>query len=127
MQVKEGGFDRGDGMDGGAQVKGLQAAAAGVAVGELRRDIAQQGAVAGHRLAGEQCAGFLDGGADLLAAGDFAEAGAALRIGDDHDVAGEERAVGAAEVHQHAVVPGDRDHFNVGDGGLGAHALTSAF
>ncbi len=78
VQVKECGLDCGDGMDGGAQVEGLQAAAAGVAVGELRRDVAQQGTVAGHRLAGQEGAGFLDGGADLLPARHFAEAGPAV-------------------------------------------------
>jgi hypothetical protein len=39
-------------------------------------------------------------------------AGAVLQ---DHDVAGEERTVRAAQVHKHAVMTGDRDHLHLGD------------
>ena len=43
------------------------------------------------------------------------EALTALGVGDDRDVAGEERPVGAAQVEQHRVVPGDRDDVDLGD------------
>jgi tRNA-specific 2-thiouridylase len=64
-------------------------------------------------------------GCDLVATGHFAHAGVARRVGQDDDVAGEKRAVGTAEVHQHAVVTGDRNHLHAGDGGgvMGSHGL----
>ena len=34
---------------------------------------------------------------------------------EDHDVAGEKRAVGAAEIEQHAVVAGHRNNLQAGD------------
>ena len=107
VQVEQRRLQRGDGVDGGAQVEGLQPAAAGVAVGEPVGDLAQQAPEAGHRLADEQVGGVLDRLPDRLPAGDLAEAGAAVGVGEDRDVAGELRTVGAGEVEQHRVVPGD--------------------
>ena len=37
-EIEEGGFDRGDGVDGGALIEGLNAAASGVAIGEAVAD-----------------------------------------------------------------------------------------
>ena len=102
-------------MDGGAEVEGLQATAAGVAVGVRRSDAAQQGAERRDRLADEDLGRVDDRLPDRLAAGHLAEALASLGVGDDRDVAGEERAVGAAQVEQHRVVPGDRDDVDPGD------------
>ena len=51
-----------------------------------------------------RAAGLLDGRPDRLAARHLAEPVAAVGVGDDRDVAGEERAVRAAEVEQHRVV-----------------------
>jgi hypothetical protein len=55
-----------------------------------------------------------EGAADRFAAGYFADADVAGTVRYDRDGAGEERAVGAAEVEQHAVVAGDRDNLNPG-------------
>ena len=119
-QVEEGGFDRGDGVDGHAQVEGLQAAAAGVAVGERRADLRQELFVAGDLLADEQGRGVFDRLADLLAAGDLAQAGATGVIGDQDDVAREERTMRSAEVEQHAVMTGD-GHDTDGSDERGGH------
>ena len=94
-------------MDGHAQVEGLQAAATGVAVGESRTDLRKELFVAGDLLTDEQGRGVFDRLADLLATGDFAQAGASGVVGDQDDIAREERTMRAAEVEQHAVMTGD--------------------
>jgi hypothetical protein len=38
-------------------------------------------------------------------------------IFDNHDIAGEERGVRAAQVHQHAVMAGNRNDLHGGDNG----------
>ena len=52
---------------------------------------------------------------DALATGDFPEADVAGVVFQDEDIAGEERAVRAAEIEQHAVLPGDGDDLHFGD------------
>ena len=80
-------------MDGRAQVEGLQAAAAGIAVGELRRGSSCRMLVSAPiGLADHEVARILERLADLLAARHFADAGVAGVVGEDDDVAGEERA-----------------------------------
>ncbi len=106
-EVEQGGFDRGDGVDGHAQVEGLQAATTGVTIREGRADGGEQLFVGGDLPADQHGRGILDGLADLLAAGDFTEAGAAGVVRDEDDVTREERTVRAAEVEQHAVMAGD--------------------
>jgi len=61
--------------------------------------------------------------ADFFTAGHFTDAGAPGVVGQNQDVAGEKRAVGAAEVQQHAVAAGDGNHTQVGDqrGGMSGH------
>ena len=46
---------------------------------------------------------------DAFAAGHFAHAGMAGAVFQQDDVAGEERAMRAAQIEQHAVMPGDRN------------------
>ena len=106
-KVEEGGFDSRDRVDGNAQVEGMQATATGVAVGEGRADLREQLRVAGDLLADEQRRGVFDRLADLLAAGDFAQAGASGVVRDQDDIAREERTMRAAEVEQHAVMTCD--------------------
>jgi hypothetical protein len=89
QQVEQRGFHRGDGMDGHAQVEGLLAAAAAVAVGE---GVAQAVEDALCRPMGwpTMRARVFQRLADLFAAGHFAHAGAAGAVGQDQQVAGEE-------------------------------------
>ena len=77
-QVEQRRFDRGHRVDGRAQVEGLQAAAAGVAVGELllHRAAAMPCSVA-DRLADHERPRVLERLPDLLAARHFADAGVA--------------------------------------------------
>ena len=91
-QVEQRGFDGGDGVNGGAQIEGLQAAAAGVAIGKAPADAVQNIVVGGDRLADHQRPRVFQRLADALAAGHFADAGAARAVLEDHDVAGEEGA-----------------------------------
>ena len=81
-------LDGRDGMDGGAQVEGLQAAAAGVAVGEARCIALQHRLQLADRLADDQLARVLQRLADLLAARHLADAGVAGAVG--------ERSIGCA-------------------------------
>ncbi len=91
QQVEQRRFDGRHGVDGGAQVEGLQAAAAGVAVGELRAHGGENVVAGAERLADDQLAGVFQRLADLLAAGHFADAGVAGTVGENDEVAGEER------------------------------------
>ena len=53
-EVEQGRLDGGDGMDGGAEVEGLQAAATGVAVGEALPDEVEDALVAADRFADDE-------------------------------------------------------------------------
>ena len=119
QQVEQGRFDRCDRMDGGAQIEGLLPASARVAVGEAALHVLQQALLRAQWLADDQLACILQRLADLLAAGHFADASAPGAVGQDQKIAGEERTMRAAQVEQHAVAPGNRDHPQRGDGGGG--------
>ena len=93
----------------------VQAAAAAVAVGKLLAHALQHLLVGADRLADDQRAGVLQRLADLFTARNFADAGAPGVVGEDQQVAGEKRAVRAAQVEQHAVAPGDSDDAQFGD------------
>ena len=123
-QVEQGRFDGGHRMDGGAQVEGLQAAPAAVAVGKGLVHLLQHALVRADGLADHQRCRVFQRLADLLAAGHFAHAGAAGRIGEHQQVAGEEGAVRAAQVEQHAVAAGHRNGAQGGDGGGGTHVAS---
>ena len=60
-QVEQSGLDGGDGVDGGAQVEGLQAASFGVAVGESVPDRVEDAVVGGDVLADRRAGGTLRG------------------------------------------------------------------
>ncbi|MNH21013.1 hypothetical protein D3C79_808040 [compost metagenome] len=107
-------------MHGNAQVEGLQATTRRVTAGKGLAHGIEHALVVADRLADHQAAGIFQGLADLLAAGHFAQAGVAGAVTQHHNVTGEERAMGATEVEQHAVMAGYRDHAQVGDhGGAG--------
>ena len=120
QQVEQGRFSGSDRMDGDAQVKRLLAAPATVALGKLRAHGVEDGVVAANRLAHDECARVFQRLADLFAAGHFTHTRVACAVGQHQDVAGEERAMGTAQVHQHVVVAGDRDHPQGGDAGGGS-------
>lgn len=115
QQVQQRGLDGGDGVDGHPQVEGLGAASTGVAVGEGAPDVVEDGVIVANATAGDEAAGILERLADGLPAGYLADAGVARRVLQDHQVSGEERAVGPGQVQQHAVVTGDGDDGDVGD------------
>ena len=71
-------------------------------------------AVSSDRAADDCRAGFFENLAYLLAAGNLARAGVAGIVGKHNDVAGEEGRVGPAQVQQHAVVAGNRNHPHAG-------------
>ncbi|MNT30927.1 hypothetical protein D3C72_1667440 [compost metagenome] len=120
-QVEQRRLERRHRMDGDAQVKGLQAAAAGIAAGECRAHAVQDGLVLADGLAHQQRPRVFQRLADALAARDLAHAGVAGAVAQDHDIAGEVRAMGAGQVHQHAVVPGHGHHGEFGhDRGMGS-------
>ena len=120
QQVEQGRFSGSDRMDGDAQVKRLLAAPATVALGKLRAHGVQDGLVVADGLAHDEGAGVFQRLADFFAARHFTHAGVACAVGQHQDVAGEERAMGAAQVHQHAVVACYGDHAQVGDAGGGS-------
>ncbi|MDT4825888.1 hypothetical protein FQZ97_591830 [compost metagenome] len=118
-QVEQCRFQRGDGVDSDAQIEGLQAAAAGIAAGEGGAHAVQDGLVLADGLANQQRAGVFQRPADAFATRHFAHAGVAGAVAQDHDIAREVRAMGARQVHQHAVVPGHGHHREFGHhGGL---------
>ncbi len=108
-QVEQRRLDGGRRMDRRPQVEGLLAPATAVAVGERVLQRPHQAANVADRLADDEPGRVVERRADLLAAGHLADAGAARVVGDDQQVAGEERAVRAAQVEQHAVTAGDRN------------------
>ena len=116
-EVEESGLDGGDGVDGGAQVEGLEAASFGVAVGEAGFDLVEDLLAGCDVLAFDKRAALFEHLANLLAAGDFADASVAGVVGEDDEVAGEEGGMGSAEIEQHRVVACDRNDAHGGDGG----------
>ncbi|MNN26055.1 hypothetical protein D3C81_1395500 [compost metagenome] len=118
-QVEHCRLDRRHGMDRDAQIEGLQAAATGVPVRKRRTHLVQHGLVLADRLAHHQRTCILQRLADALPARHLAHAGIAGAVLEDHDIAGEVRAVGAGQVHQHAVMARHGHDGQRGDDGRG--------
>ena len=95
-QIEQRRFHRGHRMDHDAQIEGLLAAAAGVAVGERCAHRRQDVVAGADGLADDERARVLQRLPDLLAARHLADAGMAGIVGEDHEVAGEERRMRAA-------------------------------
>ena len=125
QQVEQGRFNRGNGMDGGAQVKRLLAAATAVALGELLLHLLQDALVLTNRLSYHQRACVLQRLPNLLAAWHLAHAGAACAVGQYQQIACEEGAVGTAQVQEHAVAPGNGDNAQLTDQGGGGSSHES--
>lgn len=83
--------------DHDAEVKGLLAAAAGITIGEGGADIGQDVVHRADGLADHEIAGVLQCLPDLLPARHLADAGVAGIVGEDDDVAGEERRMARIE------------------------------
>lgn len=118
-QVEQRRFDRGDRVHGDPKIEGLRSPAAGIASGEGRPDGTQRGVVAADRRSDHQLTRVLQGTTDGFAAGYLAHTDAAVGIGEHHQVPGEVRGVGAAEIEQHAVASGNRINGHLGDDGSG--------
>ena len=107
-------------MDRDSQIEGLQTAAAGIPVGKLLPDLVEDVVVGRDRLTNHQWLCSLQRLPDPLAAGDFANAGMPGIILQNHDITGKKRTMRSAEVKQHAVKTGDRNHRHLGDFGCAA-------
>ena len=115
QQIEQCGFHRRDRMHRRAHVEGLLAATTGIAVGKGLLHALEHRQMLSQRLTDDQFTGVFDGLSDRLAAWHLADAGVAQAVGDQHQVAGEERRVRAAEVEQHAVAPRHGDDAQAGD------------
>jgi DNA-binding transcriptional LysR family regulator len=94
-------------------VEGLQSAATCVAVAELRAHVAQHGVVCAYGTIHEGGATLLECLPDVLAARRLARANVSRAVGEQNDIAREERGMGAAQVQQHAIVAGNRHDSDV--------------
>jgi hypothetical protein len=101
-------------VNGRAQVEGLRAAAAGIAIREAFAHPTQNIVVHPDRATDDQRPRVLQRLTDARAAGNFAHASVAGIVLEDHDVAGEERPVRTAQVQEHAVMTGHRDDRHLG-------------
>jgi hypothetical protein len=127
-QVEQRRLQRGDGVDRHAQVERLQAAPAGIAIGECGARLLQDAQIVADWSTDDQRARIFDGGADRLASRNLPDPAAAGAVGEDGDVAREERAVRAAEIQQHAVAPGHGDDSKIGNyRGATGHACSPMF
>ena len=106
-QIEQGRFNCRHCMDGHAQIECLFATTTGVARGKSRLDGVENSVAGADRLADDKLARVLERLANCLAAGDFANADMTGVVGQQHDVAGEERRMRAAEIEQHAVASGN--------------------
>ena len=109
-QVEQRRFDGGDGVDGGAQVEGLQPAAAAVAIGKLASQRVQQARSSPIGPAGEQAFGVAFERARIFSPPGTSPTPvwpALSRITTRLRV--KNGAVRAAQIEQHAVVAGDWD------------------
>jgi hypothetical protein len=102
-------------VDGDALIERLQSAAAGIAVGEAVAHLIENVVISSDRPADDLRFGVLQCASYLLAAGHFANAGAAGIVAKNDDIAREKRRVRAGEIEQHVVVPGHRHNAHFGD------------
>ena len=120
QQIQQRRFHCCDGVNSDAQIEGLLSPSAGVEVDEPFAHDIQQRVVGRDGLAHDQWLRFLQRKADRFAAGHFSDASVAGVVSQYDDVPGEQRAVRAAQIEQHAVFTGHRYHKHLGDEGCGA-------
>ncbi|MPN36962.1 hypothetical protein SDC9_184474 [bioreactor metagenome] len=111
-------------MHADAQIKGLQAAAAGVAAFQGFLQLLQQLQVLADGAADQHLLAVLQRLANAFAARYLAHTRVARAVVHQHDVAGEVGRVGATEIHEHAVAAGDGNDFDGGDGRGSGHGKT---
>ncbi len=114
-QIEQRRLQCGDGMHGDTQVEGLQAAACRVAVGERLPGAVEHAVVVADGVPEHQGSRIFKGLTNGFAARHFAHADMAGAVPENQDVAGKPGTVGTAQVEQHAVLPGDRNHLQVGN------------
>ena len=115
QQIQHCGFNPGHHVDGGSQIEGLQPPATRIAVGKGVAHGVEDIFVLTQRFAHHQRNGVLQRVADLLPARNFTHAGMAGIVFDNDNVAGKERRVRAAQVHQHAVMARNRNDLHGSD------------
>ena len=99
-----------------AQVEGLRPAPTAVAAGKRLADAPQHRPVFPDRPPEHQVAGLLEGTGNGFAARHLAQPGLPMAVGQDDDVAGEDRRMRPAQVEQHAVLSGHRHDPHAGNG-----------
>jgi hypothetical protein len=108
-QVEQRRFDRGDGVDRRPQIEGLQAAAAGIAIGEAALHLLQDRGMGAESLADHKRPGVLQRLPDLLAARHLADAGAPALSSSTSRLRVKNGPWAPAQVEQHAVATGNRN------------------
>ena len=114
-QVEQRRLNRGQGMDGGSQIKGLQATPPAVAIGKLLSHLVQDGLQLTDRLTLDQGTRVFQGLTDFFAAGHLTQTGVARTVGHDDDVTCEEGGMCARQVEQHAISAGNWDDAHLND------------
>jgi hypothetical protein len=112
-QIKEGAFDGGHGMNSGAKIVGL-GAAAGICAGERPVHIVENVFYGGNPFSDDKVTGLLQNTLDFLPARNFSGTDMAGRVGQQYDISREEWRVSTAEVEQHTVGASHRYHSHAG-------------
>ena len=97
------------------KIEGLQPAAFAVAIRELHPHRIQNRVVCSQRLPHDERLRLFEHATNLLTAGNLADTGVASIVGEQNNIAREERSVRAAQVEQHAVISGHGNHAHAGD------------
>jgi hypothetical protein len=122
QEVEQSSLETRDGVDRDPKVERLLAARARIAIRETRPHIVEGPVKAADRSPDDEPAGIFERLADPFTSGHFADSGMTCAILHQDDVAREERAVCAAQVHQHTVVAGHGNDLQFGnDRGTAMH------
>ncbi len=107
-------------MNGGPLVESLQAAAASVTIPEGPPHALENRLIRAQGFADDQRPRILQGHAYRFPTGHLSNARVSGVVGQNDDVAGKVRAVGAAEIEEHAVMTGYRHYLHCNhNGGAG--------
>ncbi len=114
-QVQQSCLECRHGVNCDAQVERLQTSSRSVAIRKAASHTVQNAVIAADRLTDDQLARVLQRLPNLVATRYLANAGISRTVFQDDDVPSKEGTVRATEVHQHAVVAGNRNHLQFGD------------